>query len=633
MKKFFIEELHWIKNSILYFYDIHIIDSIYYIMSNPIVSFYKNDVSISSLLDARNTNDEKASTDTRFTYKGVDIREYFLIVGGGTKLTNNTGFSLNGIDIKENFRSLTTGIKQTFGIYNLETFISTGTFYLPIDTTVSVFMVAGGGGGGTNDRSGGAGGAGGVINRDITLGSGVYLTKGAYKIVIGNGGSGGGADTNGGPGGNTTAFGLIAIGGGYGSGANSINGGNGGSGGGGSHGSLGGQGTYLQGNNGLQGVNDTRGYFFGGGGGGGGSSPQDNAHGGWGVALNKNYAGLPASTCFLTGYPGINDIFAEGGGPGKQITATISEGSYYDTKGVSVTGKGGNGAILATTVEYYGRYIYLDAASTPAVANTGSGGGGGCRNPAGGTYPASVGGSGICIISYTSISNFICLNPVGYPITSNTYIVSGNADSYKNGTYVMSASSTYTTGSEPYRLFKTYDYDGWHSAFFGNNNYSRHPYYNGGSGSTYYYDGGSIPPSITYYYVTYIVRRDGNSGYDFPGEWVQIQLPYEAYLTSFTLYLVIDSNGNWSKWINRGFRKFVVAGSNNGTNWEEIFFIELTTDIVTNYSVKKEFDIPTENIVNKFSYFRLIVNQVFGVEKSGEVAMLGRWYLYGRTSL
>jgi hypothetical protein len=104
-------------------------------------------------------------------------------------------------------------------------------------------------------------------------------------------------------------------------------------------------------------------------------------------------------------------------------------------------------------------------------------------------------------------------------------------------------------------------------------------------------------------------------------------------LTSFTLYLVIDSVGNWSKWINRGFKKFVVAGSNNGTNWEEIFFIDLTTDIVTNYGVKKEFDIPTGNVVNKFSYFRLIVNQVFGVEKSGEVAMLGRWYLYGRTSL
>lgn len=120
--------------------------------------------------------------------------------------------------------------QESDGLYVYHKFLTVGdSTFIVFDNSLIIdyLIVAGGGGGRLGNNGDAGGGAGGLI-----LNTAQSVNKGSYPIVVGAGGLSHkdniSAPTNGG---NSTAFGLIAIGGGM-SGNASIKGSDGGSGGG-----------------------------------------------------------------------------------------------------------------------------------------------------------------------------------------------------------------------------------------------------------------------------------------------------------------------------------------------------------------------------------------------------------------
>jgi hypothetical protein len=321
----------------------------------------------------------------------------------GTPVTGMIRFSTskNGIEYYDGtqWKLLTTGSNSgsggddvfTLNGYRIHVYTSGGTFTANgnIDN-LDVLMVGGGGGGGADN--GGAGGAGGLIFKPKS-----YILSGDYTIQIGTGGTGAPAQgTTAGTGGDTTAFSLTAVGGGYGNNGNNGDGtaNSGGSGGGGdgeritSGGSgtqptqSGDSGTYGHGNDG----GDTAVTIGGGGGGGGageaGSNGSTTIGGVGGDGLNEvTVSGVVYNfaTIFGTDYGEIinGEAWFAGGGAGGN-----NNGSATSVAG----GKGGGGS----TANYY-----------PDDGTTNTGGGGGGSTYTGSTVPAGAnGGSGIVIIRY-----------------------------------------------------------------------------------------------------------------------------------------------------------------------------------------------------------------------------------------
>lgn len=241
---------------------------------------------------------------------------------------------------------------------------------------IEYLVLGGGGGGGASTGNGadyttyyasGGGGAGALITGSMTLSTGS-----TYPIVIGNGGNGTVPNTiSASNGSTTTAFGLTAIGGGFG-GASNKSGSNGGSGGGagGAHSQAvsGGIGVVGQGNNG--GTNNTSiGTFIRTAGGGGGASEVGHPY----TGTNPGYGG--SGSAWLDG-----KIYAAGGGAGGDNT------SY----GLGGSGIGGNGQYLFSS----------PGAATTGSANRGSGGGGGCYTGGAQIAVGASGSAGVVVIRY-----------------------------------------------------------------------------------------------------------------------------------------------------------------------------------------------------------------------------------------
>jgi len=191
------------------------------------------------------------------------------------------------------------------------------------------YLIVGGGGGSStktgNDTVAG-GGAGGYITGSYCFSPGQTQT---FTI-----GAGGALQTNGT---NSTAFGLTAIGGGFGArniGGTLTNAGNGGSGGGGIGGSSFGTGTAGQG---FDGGNSGASNFGGGGGGGAasvGGTSTSNAGAGGG-----------------NGKQWLDGVYYAGGGGGSQYQGSAApdgpNGLGYEIGGGGGTGAGGTTGIVA----------------------------------------------------------------------------------------------------------------------------------------------------------------------------------------------------------------------------------------------------------------------------------------------
>ena len=126
------------------------------------------------------------------------------------------------LDVKESFEKVVGGKKTRDGDYQVHTFTNSGTFSVAGCSVVDVLVVGGGGGGGSALSGGGGGGAGGVVYRQNLV-----LLSGDYEIVVGAGGAGGIVSESkkefvaySKAGTASSAFGLVASGGGRGANTN-----------------------------------------------------------------------------------------------------------------------------------------------------------------------------------------------------------------------------------------------------------------------------------------------------------------------------------------------------------------------------------------------------------------------------
>jgi hypothetical protein len=255
-------------------------------------------------------------------------------------------------------------------------------------TEVDVLIIAGGGGGGSRNSTSnshyyasGGGGGGGIIYETI------QISSNEYSVVVGEGGIGSpaGGPTNSNDaqnGGNSSAFGLTAIGGGAGGSGRSNSGFDGGAGGGSARGSdqgaLPGTGTPEQGNNGGAATsNGLSGNNLAGGGGGGGDMSGSAGNGGNGAYYGDIFGNIY----------GDNGYFSGGGGG--------STGAGNTNIGLGGVGGGGSGGV--------GSNGSLIIAATNGLKNTGGGGGAGGSSQ--NVSPGGNGGSGIVLIKYRVDSN------------------------------------------------------------------------------------------------------------------------------------------------------------------------------------------------------------------------------------
>ena len=263
--------------------------------------------------------------------------------------------------------------------YKVHTFTSSGTFnVISGSKEVEYLVVAGGGGGGVgntgNNCGGGGGGAGGYVSgvKNEVSGGGCSVLStvtgliGSYNIIVGAGGSEGTPFVDrGGSGGDSSAFGITAIGGGGGAGRDHESG-SGGSAGGGSCTGLIGDATSCQGFATSSSGGTPAGATYGGGGAGGpGDVGSDGTGGDGGEGVESTINGTPTHR-------------AGGGGGGRGGSAGGGDGGL---------GGGGDGADDEA------------ADGSNGQSNTGGGGGGGGGFADSETRGGS-GGSGIVIIRY-----------------------------------------------------------------------------------------------------------------------------------------------------------------------------------------------------------------------------------------
>jgi hypothetical protein len=257
--------------------------------------------------------------------------------------------------------SLGTANDRAFGFGDSSFKFAFGRVILSAPVSMEMLLVAGGGSGGGTARDpyvkGGGGGAGGLIHQTTTV------AAGTYDVVVGLGGTFG--QPTGRSGQNTTAFGLVAFGGGGGGSIPSLPT-SGGSGGGASNGT-GAAGTSGQGYKGGDQLATGNAWAAGGGGGAGavgGNAGNATPGGNGGVGLQFDISGELV-------------YYAGGGGGGDINTGTPGEG------GLGGGGKGG--------------YTYSGTAGTDGLG----GGGGGAGYGGNADYrPAGSGGSGVVILKY-----------------------------------------------------------------------------------------------------------------------------------------------------------------------------------------------------------------------------------------
>jgi hypothetical protein len=366
--------------------------------------------------------------DGRFTAAGTGNKLFYVVqtaYDAHNYLVNDTPF----IPITAT-GGTTTEVADLGRTWRVHTFTSTGGSSFAVEdagseSTVQYLIVGGGGAGGNG--MGGGGGAGGLIENLVT-GTPLAITNITYPIVVGAGGVGTTANTRV-NGGNSTAFGLTAIGGG---GANSlrqqreagINTGNAGGSGGGAGGldSAGTGGAAQQAASPSGGFGNAGGNFphvqnnYPGAGGGAageaGQAPQfadgDGGRGGNGRRVNIDgnnfyYAGGGGGNTYVNCAGGQGGLGGGGGG------STRSDGSPGS--------RGGLGGFFARNTGETGLRL-TEGRGGNAGANTGGGGGGAAWNfGAGGN-----GGSGIVIVRYpiTPPPDFVAAAATGGALSTRT---------------------------------------------------------------------------------------------------------------------------------------------------------------------------------------------------------------------
>jgi len=307
-------------------------------------------------------------------------------ITGDVKLTSANVTMYNSTDLNHN---ATGGNILLVGGYKVHLFTTSNTFVLSSLSTVisnqfEVLMVAGGGGGGYY----GGGGGGQILSR-----TDLAISANSYSIVVGAGGV---QQTDGA---NTTAFGVMSIGGGVGGSGGS--GGRGGSGGGGSgQGGSSDNGVAVGGVAGWSSAGSPGGLgtgyingFPGGGGGGGGAGGSGQP--GWYNSNNSpeskagsGYGGSGQQQPMLNGTSLASSYISAGGSGGGQGPGGPSPGGPIGAGQVGPGGQAwGSGGFGAPSPGQWN--------GGAGATNTGGGSGGG-KSP----YQANTGGSGVVVVRY-----------------------------------------------------------------------------------------------------------------------------------------------------------------------------------------------------------------------------------------
>ena len=210
--------------------------------------------------------------------------------------------------------------------------------------------------------------------------------------------------------------------------------------------------------------------------------------------------------------------------------------------------------------------------------------------------------------------------PEGRIFSSNSSSISGLKQSgmyLPNGQYEMSCSSRSNVENDAYHAFnKNKNY--WESNYKGNPAYnplnSSYPdyiqtSYTGNYPSTYRGGGRKENTFITKIGV-------GNNMNKVKGEWIQIKIPYQIYLKSYNMEVPPSSRSN------KFPVEFIVAGSNDGDNWEALHTDNVATDFK---GTKKQFEL---TYPKKFSHFRLIITKMQGEIDKVQIA---NWSIFGNT--
>lgn len=307
--------------------------------------------------------------------------------------------------------------------YRVHQFLATGNSNLVVSDAGSFgeieYLIVGGGGGGGMDMGGGGGGGGVIAGRR-------KITPGTYQITVGAGGwgapaGGGGFRGDGaGPqpndhqftipatnGGNSSAFGMTAVGGGNGGssyfaytpGAAGNSGGSGGGCSGYSDGSLRVGGASI-GGQGFRGGNGGPSQYYSGGGGGAsqqGADPNNTPNGGNGV-----FNGILGTGYYWGGGGGASGYSIGGGNGGLGGGGGGAIGTTTGGAGLNNGAAGGGGGTSSQ-------------ANTPGGnggTNTGGGGGGGSHYNR--TNQGGNGGSGIVVVRYPVSGNVVYVESPSY---------------------------------------------------------------------------------------------------------------------------------------------------------------------------------------------------------------------------
>ena len=164
-----------------------------------------------------------------------------------------------------------------------------------------------------------------------------------------------------------------------------------------------------------------------------------------------------------------------------------------------------------------------------------------------------------------------------------------SGQTYGNGTYVVSYSSTYGSSIDPWNCFNTANPGG----AWPNNRYT----------------------AGTFNSTSFIV-----AGY--LGDWLKIQLPVAIKLTRFEILMRTDSTQEGRE---RSPKDFRIYGSNDNITWVELVN---KTDAVYNASYK--YVQTTPEITNTYTYYGLVVNKLVG---TSILLNFDEWYIYGQEVL
>ena len=178
-----------------------------------------------------------------------------------------------------------------------------------------------------------------------------------------------------------------------------------------------------------------------------------------------------------------------------------------------------------------------------------------------------------------------------YPPVRNfsaaTTTVSGQT--YGNGTYVVSFSTSFDANLAPYTCFNTSQGSGghWTAGYTAGN-------YNGSA---------------------FVV-----AGY--LGDWLKIQLPVAIKLTRFEFLMRTDTQGIRE----RSPKNFKIYGSNDNITWVELVN---KTDAV--YDTSFRYIQLTQDITTAYTYYGLVVNKLLG--STADTLNFDEWYIYGQEVL